>query len=624
MRKIILVCIILISYIKVYTQTYEFRPVIITAPGYTFELMNYPGNGEIITKEEIEKMAVKDFADVLKIIPGIDVNRRSSVDFEIDARGFNNGSGNGQRMLILINGIPVKNADGTYDFPLINIDEIEKIEILRGNFGSIYGNSAIGGIINIITTKKITNSSSSFEFKIGSYNKFNANVKLNIFRGNDAFIINGSYKKSDGYREKEFEEQKRLNFLHFFNLNKSTIFKWNIIYTEFYRIYPSPLSEEDIEQYSPRKTLSYSRENYNLFLINTKISHFYSPFFNVNAFISYKYRFYKFPDWGTEYQNKIYNMKMWNEKKYSIYKQNGRIITEASFKKEEVKKYLDNKEWGISLHLEQFIYNFILTGGIRYDNIENIYTIGTDTGKKFYNLWNWNAGIVYRIKNLKLYGNISKGIRYPALYESIDLMKGKLTQVTPEKAYNNELGLKFYFYKRNNLAISGYYMNVEDEIIYNGNVNTNFKKINHKGIETELNLYPVKSVDVNIFYNYQYVAFAEGELKGKIVPLNPFHKIGLDIGWKILKHLTLYLNGYWQDKCFIANDLNNSYKEMDSYYILNLSAGYKSSNIKLNLNIYNLLDTHYYEYVIYSLYKGEPYYYPMGGQSYELSFEFKF
>ena len=70
----------------------------------------------------------------------------------VEARGFNNGGSLGSSLLVLVDGRRVNEADtGNTDWSLIPLDRVESIEIVRGAASALYGDNAVGGVINIRT-----------------------------------------------------------------------------------------------------------------------------------------------------------------------------------------------------------------------------------------------------------------------------------------------------------------------------------------------------------------------------------------------------------------------------------------------------------------------------------------
>ncbi|NOT13894.1 MAG: TonB-dependent receptor [Methylococcaceae bacterium] len=105
----------------------------------------------VYTREDIERLQVKTFPDLLRGTTGIDMTQQGG-DGKTTSM-FLRGT-DSSHVLVLIDGIKVGSATlGTTPFEFIPIDQIERVEIIRGPQSSLYGSEAIGGVIQIFTRK---------------------------------------------------------------------------------------------------------------------------------------------------------------------------------------------------------------------------------------------------------------------------------------------------------------------------------------------------------------------------------------------------------------------------------------------------------------------------------------
>ena len=106
----------------------------------------------VITPEMIRRSGATNIPDVLRMVPGLDVAQANSNTWAISSRGFNWTFGN--KMLVMIDGRSVYNPDfsGVYwDVQDVVLEDIERIEVIRGPGGTLWGPNAVNGVINIIT-----------------------------------------------------------------------------------------------------------------------------------------------------------------------------------------------------------------------------------------------------------------------------------------------------------------------------------------------------------------------------------------------------------------------------------------------------------------------------------------
>ena len=108
----------------------------------------------VITQEDIQRSGATNIPDLLRMVPGLNVAQINANTWAISARGFNSQFSN--KLLVLVDGRAVYTpllggvSWETLDVPLMNID---RIEVIRGPGGAIWGPNAVNGVINVITKK---------------------------------------------------------------------------------------------------------------------------------------------------------------------------------------------------------------------------------------------------------------------------------------------------------------------------------------------------------------------------------------------------------------------------------------------------------------------------------------
>jgi iron complex outermembrane recepter protein len=108
----------------------------------------------VISPEDIRRSSATNIPDLLRMVPGMDVSQINGNTWAISARGFNGRFSN--KLLVLVDGRPVytQTFGGVlWDVLGLPLEDIERIEVIRGPGGSIWGSNAVNGVINIITKK---------------------------------------------------------------------------------------------------------------------------------------------------------------------------------------------------------------------------------------------------------------------------------------------------------------------------------------------------------------------------------------------------------------------------------------------------------------------------------------
>lgn len=151
----------------------------------------------VLSREDIQAAPVQSVNDLLKYAVGVDVRQKGALGAltDVSIRG-----GNSEQITVLLNGINIcdaQTAHNTFDFP-VDISEIERIEVLEGPAGRVYGTSSLLGAINIVT-KTPPSSSLSARIEGGSYGYLAAGARANIAQGHWNNQLSGSFTRSDGY-----------------------------------------------------------------------------------------------------------------------------------------------------------------------------------------------------------------------------------------------------------------------------------------------------------------------------------------------------------------------------------------------------------------------------------------
>lgn len=134
-------------------QEYTLDQMVVTATRYEKRDVEVAASTEVLDTKKLEQTGATNLYDALKFGAGLEAHQygpagssMGNMTSKIVMRGNANGT------LVLVNGIPL-NTRGTYDLTDIPVENIERVEIVRGGGSVLYGSEATGGVINIITKK---------------------------------------------------------------------------------------------------------------------------------------------------------------------------------------------------------------------------------------------------------------------------------------------------------------------------------------------------------------------------------------------------------------------------------------------------------------------------------------
>lgn len=213
---------------SIQAQGIEINPVIVTATRQEQRANESIASVSVIERDEIIQMGVNTLGELLSKGPGVEFSRQGSPGSAetVFIRGANGG-----HTLVLIDGVRIGSASlGTTALEAIPLEQVQRIEVLRGPGSALYGSDAIGGVINVITmNEKSTNAPAiagsvgvgtqrTFATHVSTSHKFEAtSLRLNAGATGSAGINSllttsnpGYNSDKDGYKSQNFG----LNFVH--------------------------------------------------------------------------------------------------------------------------------------------------------------------------------------------------------------------------------------------------------------------------------------------------------------------------------------------------------------------------------------------------------------------------
>ena len=175
----------------------ELKSIEITATRTSIEEDNPASALTVITQEEIQKKQHMQVRDILREQMGINIVTPGPMGGTSTL--FMRGAGS-QSSLVLIDGVQVKsNTSGSFDFSNLQMDNIERIEILRGPQSTLWGADAVGGVINIVTKRGKGKPTHSLAFEAGSFATFKETLSSSGALQEFDYAVTASRTVSEGF-----------------------------------------------------------------------------------------------------------------------------------------------------------------------------------------------------------------------------------------------------------------------------------------------------------------------------------------------------------------------------------------------------------------------------------------
>lgn len=556
----------------------------------------------VITREEIDHSAGKDLAQLLNEQTGVVVNGATSnpgKDKTIFLRGASD-----KYTLIMLDGVPLNDPSqvgGQYDIRLLSLNQVERIEILKGSQSTLYGSNAVAGVINIITRKAASEQATgNGTVSYGTYNTLKAATdferKSRIFE----YDLNYQYVNTDGIAEAKDTTGKGNFPKNGYNLQA---FQANVGINATDKLKISPYF-----RYSEYKgTISAGaftggNDPYTASLVNTGLTaHLAYAKGTVYANYGYDYtqRFYGGP-YASTYEGRFHHGEAFVNHTFCP---NLQMIAGVNFQTYTLVKP-DTVNSIISPYVSFFYkdgkgLNIELGGRYNHDN-------------KYGSNFTYSLNPSYLIdRTVKVFANITSGFRAPSVSELFGPY-GANPALKPEKSYNEEGGVQVFLLDQK-LSILGTYFdrNIHDVIIYSfddpaypNGIYVNKNKQHDHGVEGEVSYTAARNLSLKASYT-----FVDGQTTEKIAGKDTTFK-GLD---RVPKNNFQFSAGYRITKeFFLSSSLQVTGKRTDDYYdvtmnsyaLWNAYAEYQlfKNNFKVFADVKNITNKkNYYEAYGYSV-----------------------
>ena len=596
------------------TEPRQLEPVVVTATR-TETPENRIGSAiTVITAEEIKARQFNDVADVLRTVPGLDVVRAGGMGQQ--ASVFLRGA-DANHTLMLIDGVEMNdpaNPNGSFDFGLLQTDNIERIEVLRGAASAVYGSDAIGGVINVITKKGEGKPKFAAAAEGGSYGTWKAggavsggddriNYSLDASRleysGFSAADKNLGNKENDGFRNTTVSGRGGIQITDDLDVGATVRYNEGKSFLDncggkgcddpnywgtFNELFTRGFGHLKLFGGFWEQTLggAYSRTD----------RHYVNPFDAANPFVSTSDNLGQ--KLKLDYQS-ILHLHETNTVTLGFEEEADSLSSASSFDGGGFVstgsiplKTMNTTSYYVQDQIALFDRSFT-TLGVRYDD-----------NNRFGGHVTWRVNELYAIKetDTRLKGSYGTGFKAPTLFQLYDTMFGSGNpDLKPETSENWDIGLEQDFWdKRVTLGVA-YFDNKYYNLIQNPGPfpfrSVNAGRAESNGVETFVNVSPIEDLSLRGTYTYQETRNLE---TGDPLLRRPRDKAGFDADYRFLEkahvHFNVLMVGWKAD----VSPTGAAAANVPGYTVVNLSGSYDfTPNAQVFARVDNLLNKKYEE-----------------------------
>lgn len=192
-------------------ETKTLSPVVVTATRVEQDSFDLPMSIDRVETKDIQNGQLRmTLSESLVRVPGLTAQSRSQMaqDPQISTRGFGARSSFGVRGIrLFVDGVPLSMPDGIGNPGSIDLDNIGAIEVMRGPFSTMYGNSS-GGVIQMFTENSPATPTASGDILFGSFGTHREAVKAAGISSGYEYLVSYSNYASDGFREQSANDKK--------------------------------------------------------------------------------------------------------------------------------------------------------------------------------------------------------------------------------------------------------------------------------------------------------------------------------------------------------------------------------------------------------------------------------
>jgi iron complex outermembrane recepter protein len=601
--------------------------VVVTGTRSSQKVEKIPAHVTVITADQIRASGAQSVPDVLRSLGGVlvrDLNGNGNNQV-VDIGGF--GETADRHVAVVINGRRVNPIDqGGVRFSLIPVENIERIEVLHGSGSVLYGDNAMGGVINIITKDQQKGFDVNAELGAGSHDMEKAHAQLGLSKGALSAYLGATNYGTDGYRDRS--ESERRNVYGKVKLTPNDMLS---LYLEFdvgdaeYQL-PGVLSEAqrdaDRRQAIPQNDEGRDEDGFvglgvdldwgDWGLLKLNLSR-RAEEIDSDMASWFSYMMIETETTGLAAQYVLGKRLFGQENRLTMgvdFYKTDYDAWRGAFKYATTNSYRHSKRTDAYYIQDEFsiLDRLVLNVGARYEDpeIQLGANVGGGATRHSYDDAEtaWNVGLAYSfLPGSKVYARAYRSFRYPVVDEYTSLFTGAIsTDLTQETAKGYEAGVRLALDSMLVLSLRLYTMDVQDEISWNNvtNQNENLDRTRHRGGELDIRFQPLKYLSLYGSLGYADAEFTDGANDGEKVPLVPKWKAGAGLEVNPPCGFRGRIQYNYVDERYFGTDYGNTQRPMDDYHTVDVYLSYRYKMVEFFLNGTNIFNEEYSDFGFYN------------------------
>lgn len=632
------------------------QPVIVTATRVEQANANAPANITVVTHDDIQRSPARTLPELLTLEAGVlsrSLYGNHAARGTVDLRGF--GVTSGQNTLILLDGRRLNDVDlAAVDYTAIPLDNIERIEVIRGGGGSVlYGDGAVGGAINIVTKQPAkAGTQFSMEPSYGSYDTRQLDLSLSHTQGDIAVTAHASGIDSNGYRDNNDLSQRNIQAdLRWLQARGEVFIKGGYDDQELdlpgVRTVDPTAGVDQLTGDREGTATPTDYANQDGYFITLGATRYLSPDIEVIFDLGYRSKdqqaFFDDLEFGGAFAQFV-------DTRLATFSVTPRVNIEH-----DIAGLPMSTTTGVDVYLSEYdsdrslnpdtsntpvhqlaidqtsiaVYGqstmdinkaTSITLGVRLQDVDleaqdsfdatapgagfESEAPDLDTAEREHML---NLGVQRQLTDdLSIYARLERSVRYWTVDEVFETdpqtFQRVFSSLEPQVSRGIDVGMTLSR-QRLHFQSSLYFMKLRDEIHFNPQTftNVNLDPTRRYGLEASLDMNITDTLDARLNYTHTRSEFVKGPFDGRDVPVVPRNTVSGSISWAMTPAVRLVTSGRHVGAKYFDNDQTNSFKKIPAYEMVDVKLSAELGKWQLTGTVNNLFAEEAFDYGVRSL-----------------------
>ncbi len=627
LKKILLPLAVLILFFPILSvaqqrdssKIFRMSEIVVTATRTKIPAIEAASSITVIDSTEIAALNKRSVFGLLKDQYGVSFTQQGapgSLSY-VYLRGADPG-----QTLVLLDGIALNmtnDPDNTYDFANLPVENIERIEILRGPQSTLYGSNALGGVINIITKEGSGKPKFFLSAEGGSYNSYNADAgfdgsldKFNYSLTYSRFKSDGFSSASSKYGNTEKDGTSNYNISSRFGETFSSNFNLNF-FAHFTKAQTALDQHGGFEGDDPTFVYNTEEQSYRTVGDLSLLGGIWDQTFSVSFYRNVRKYNFDSTLFNPASSNSLYDGNKIDLNWQNNLKLSNNLISLGVDEEKEIaisdyfynssvygnfnSIFPQNSATTFGIYIQDQLNegkSFFSSFGVRYDIHSRFGSVITYRIAPAYVFWNTGT---------KIKATFGTGFKAPSLFYLFDPAYGNIN-LKPEKSIGWDVGVEQFLFQDKLDAGLNYFDNSFTDLFgFDNNFRTiNVDKAETKGVEFYVSAKLINNLDLKFNYTYTDAKDLSNNSPDKNLPLlrRPKNKLGFNADYTFLEkanaNIEIIYVGERDDKDF--NQYPVPRVKLPDYTLVNLSASYNFTKVVQFYGRIDNLFNKYYEDVL--------------------------